>query len=65
MKETAIVTAVSAYDKPTINITYLLLFNQALHILKMKHHLLNPNQMRAAGAMVNETPFLHLPMESR
>ena len=46
-------------------ITYLLLFNQALHIPTMEHHLLNPNQMRAAGEMVNETPLIHLPMEAR
>ena len=60
-----IVTAAMAYDCPTTHHTYILIFHEALLIGGMKTHLLNPNQMRHQGIVVNDVPLQHLPLAER
>ena len=40
-----------AYNCPYSYQTYILFFNQVLLIKKMKHHLLNPDQLDSKGAL--------------
>jgi len=60
-----IITAAIAYDDPEAWHTYILFYHHALHIPTMQRHLLNPNQMRANDAIVNETPLVLLPYDLR
>ena len=57
MEEIPIVKAAFAYDDPATGETFILLFGQALYIgPKLKHALLNPNQMRSNGVEVDDIP---------
>ena len=60
-----IVTAAVACDCPTAHHTHILSFHEALLIDGMKNHLLNPNQFRNRGLVVNEVPLQHLPPAER
>ena len=65
--ETKIVTAALAYDQPETGQVYLLIFHQlgVLLIEGMQCHLLNPNQIREASHIINDTPLKYLPTEER
>ena len=54
-----------AYDCPYTYQTYILFFNQVLLIKKMKHHLLNPDQLREHGCIVNDVPLLRIHPQHR
>jgi hypothetical protein len=54
--EVPIVQAATAYDHPETGITYILIFNQALSIPDLETTLINPNQLRANGLIVNDIP---------
>lgn len=57
MEEIPIVKAAFAYDDPATGETFILLFGQALYFgPKLKHALLNPNQMRSNGVEVDDIP---------
>ena len=57
MKGIPIVTALTAYDIPNTTETILLVLNEALYFgNKLLHTLLTPNQMRAAGLVVQDIP---------
>ena len=57
MKNIPIGTCATAYDCPDTGKTFLLLFGQALYFgNKVNTTLLCPNQMRAAGNVVEDTP---------
>ena len=52
-----IVTAAIAYDQPLTGNTFIFIFHQALYFGNdMDHNLLNSNQMRMNGLVVNECP---------
>ena len=59
--EVPIVQAATAYDDPNTGITYILIINQALQIPHLETTLLNPNQMRAHGLIVDDIPKHLLP----
>ena len=65
LKETPVITGVLAYDEPETGETYLLYFHQALHLPMMEKSLLNPNQMREAGIIVNDVPLKFIKQEQR
>ena len=65
IKETPVITGVLAYDEPETGETYLLYFHQALHLPMMEKSLLNPNQMREAGIIVNDVPLKFIKQEQR
>ena len=65
LKETPVITGVLAYDEPVTGETYLLYFHQALHLPMMEKSLLNPNQMREAGIIVNDVPLKFIKQEQR
>jgi hypothetical protein len=50
-----IVKAATAYTDPT-GTTYILILNQALYLPDLNHSLLNPNQMRVNGVIVDDCP---------
>jgi hypothetical protein len=50
-----IVKAATAYTD-SAGITYILVLNQALCLPDLDHSLLNPNQMRAKGIIVDDCP---------
>jgi hypothetical protein len=50
-----IVKAATAYTTPT-GVTYILVLNQALYFPELDHSLLNPNQMRVNGVVVDDCP---------
>jgi hypothetical protein len=53
-----IVAGATAYDDPVTNITYLLIFNEALYYgVKLDHSLINPNQIRSYGIDFWDNPF--------
>jgi len=54
-----VVQAATAFDDPETGITYILVINQALQVPGMAVTLLNPNQLRANGIIVNDIP-VHL-----
>jgi hypothetical protein len=54
--EVPIVQAATAYDHPETGITYNLIFNQALSIPDLETTLINPNQLRANGLIVDDIP---------
>lgn len=54
-----VVQAATAHDDPETGITYILVINQALQIPGMGVTLLNPNQLRANGIIINDIP-IHL-----
>ena len=54
-----------AYDCPLTLHTYILLFDHSLFIPNMKTHLLNPDQMREQGVIVNDIPLRRLPPSQR
>jgi hypothetical protein len=58
-----IVRAVTAYTDNSGN-TYVLILNQALYLPDLDHSLLNPNQMRMNGVIVDDCPK-HLSDPSR
>jgi len=60
-----IITAAIAYDDPEAWHTYMMFYHHALCIPTMQRHLLHPNQMRANGVIVNETPLVLLPYDLR
>ena len=60
-----IVQAAVAYDCPATSQTYILLFNESLYIPSMTYHLLNPNQMRLQGIIVNDIPLQMLQPQDR
>lgn len=51
-----IVQAGTAYTHPDTGITYILVINQALYMEGLPHTLLNPNQMRVNGIIVDDVP---------
>jgi len=59
--EVPIVQAATAYDDPNTGITYILIINQALQIPHLETTLLNPNQMKAHGLIVDDIPKHLLP----
>ena len=65
LNETPVITGVLAYDDPESGATFLLYFHQALYLPQMDRCLLNPNQMREAGVMVNDVPLKFLPSTER
>ena len=60
-----IVTVALAHNQPEMGQVYLLIFHQVLLIEGMQRHLLNPNQIREASHIINETPLKYLPTEER
>jgi hypothetical protein len=57
MTDIPIVKAAVAYDDATTGETYILIINQALYFGNLLPHiLLNPNQLRANGIIVNDIP---------
>jgi hypothetical protein len=53
-----IVAGATAYDDPVTNITYLLIFNEALYYgVKLDHSLINPNQIHSYGIDFWDNPF--------
>jgi len=57
MKDIPIVKAALAYDNPTTGETVILVINQALYFREdLTHILLNQNQMRAHGLVVDDCP---------
>jgi len=57
MEEIPIIRAALAYDDPVTGETFILMVGQALYFGdKLKHTLLNPNQMRANGVIVDDVP---------
>lgn len=60
MNHVPVVDAVVAFDDPYADVdedgTYYLVFQNALYIPSMKHHLIPPFVLREAGLEVNETP---------
>jgi hypothetical protein len=56
IEEVPIVQAATAYDDPETGITYILIINQALWVPHLSTTLLNPNQMRANGIIVDDIP---------
>lgn len=57
MEEIPIVRATLAYDDPATSETFILMIGQALYFGdKSKQTLLNPNQMRANGVIVDDVP---------
>ena len=54
--EVPVVQAATAYDHPETGRTYILIINQALLVPNLETTLLNPNQMRANGIIVNDVP---------
>lgn len=60
IQEAPIVQAAMAYDDPDSGETFILVVNQCLHLGDMMEHtLMNPNQLRANGIIVNDVP-VHL-----
>jgi hypothetical protein len=57
MQNVSIVQAASAYDDPETGVIYILVFNQALDFTQLLPlTLVNPNQMRMNGNVVNDVP---------
>jgi len=57
LKDVPIVKAAIAYDNPNTGESIVLIINQALYFGKdLSHILLNPNQMRANGLIVEDIP---------
>ena len=55
--EIPVATCITAYDDANTNETYILQFHQALFFGDhLQSSLLNPNQMRMAGHIVNDCP---------
>jgi hypothetical protein len=53
-----IVAGATAYDDPVTNITYLLIFDEALYYgIKLDHSLINPNHIRSYGIDFWDNPF--------
>ena len=53
-----IVSGATAFDDPTTGLTYILVFNESLYYgTKLKHSLINPNQLRHFGIDVWDNPF--------
>ena len=65
MKSVSVVTAAVAYDDPTTHHTYVMFFNQVLHIPSLDMHLISPFQLRDHGVLVNDVPLLHIDYDSR
>ena len=55
-----IVDGAVAYDCPKTMETYILVYNNALHIPLLQHNLVPPFIMREAGIVVNDTAKIHL-----
>ena len=55
-----IIDAALAYDCPNNLKTYLLIFNNALHIPSMQHNLIPPFIMREDGLEVNDVPRIYI-----
>jgi hypothetical protein len=63
IKSVPIVQAATAYDNPETGETYILILNQAIWMGdKMRHTLVNPNQLRAYGITVQDNPFIEAPI---
>jgi hypothetical protein len=45
-----------AYTHPDSGITYILVLNQALYVRELPHTLINPNQLRSNGIIVDDCP---------
>ena len=60
-----IVTVALAYDDPVSHETFILVFYQSLYFDTLQSNLLCPNQLRAAGHVVNETPLCFLDEQQR
>jgi hypothetical protein len=56
IEEVPVVQAATAYDDPDSGITYILIINQALQVPNLHTTLLNPNQMRKNGIIVDDIP---------
>ena len=53
-----IVQGATAYDCPDTGQTYILLINESLYFgTSMKHSLINPNQLRHFGTIVQDNPY--------
>ena len=60
-----VVTAAVAYDCPYTFRTYILIFHEALHVPTMTTSLLNPNQLRDQGLIVNDLALQYMKPEDR
>lgn len=58
MNNISIVDVAVAYDCPYSLTTFILIFHQVFFIPGMHHHLLNPDQMRENGVIVNDNPLI-------
>ena len=65
LKDIRIVTAAVAYDDPVTYNTYVLFFHQALYFPELKVNLLNPDQLREQGIIVNDIPLIRLNEDQR
>ena len=61
MKDVPIVKAATGYTSYTGE-SYILVMNEALYMPKLDHTLINPNQLRHNGVMVQDSPFAGTPM---
>jgi len=61
MKNIRIVQAATGYTSPNGR-DYILVVNEALHMPDLPHSLLNPNQLRHYGIIVQDNPYDELPM---
>ena len=60
-----IVTAGTAWQSPFTGQTYILVFNEALHMPSLPNTLINPNQLRYFGTWVQDNPVLDSPLHLR
>jgi hypothetical protein len=65
MAKIPIATVALAFDCPNTGHTFILFFNQALHVSGMKAHLLSTFQMRDHQVTINDVALQHLPPKQR
>ena len=65
VKGVPIVTAGTAWQSPFTGQTYILVFNEALHMPSLPNSLINPNQLRYYGTWVQDNPVLDSPLHIR
>jgi hypothetical protein len=65
VKNVPIASIAVAYDCPDTYITSILVFHQVLYIEDMSHALINPNQLRHNGIMVNDCPLNYIAPNER
>ena len=65
VKGVPIVCAATAWQSPNTGQVYILGFNEALYMPNLNHSLLNPNQLRHHGTVVQDNPVSSAPIHIR